>query len=464
MRRFLLALAIALAIVAPAGAWTWPADGPVIQPYSFDPDQPKAPGYHRGLDVAGQLGAVVRAPAAGLVSFTGVVPGNGKCVTIETADGWSVTLTHLGSIAVTKGASVVEGDGVGTIGPSDEPGVSDAHVHVGIRRTSDEYGYVDPAGMLPARDAAPGSTSTPDAPADPAAAIAVPAQGQTPPVQTPPVAPVPVAAPAPARRRAAELWRVGRSGVCRYAAAGLAAPGRRPALSLGRGVDRAGACRAGVRHDAHLQTDAGCHSGAACLVHSRRRRRRSRFGHPIGARRRSHPWPSASRRRHRRRGAERTKQPPLLRRSARAGSAIQSPSPRPSRRSRPRRLPAPCLPCRSRRPSTTRHQPPRPCRSPPYDPSSGATSALVRSHPRARRGRVERTESVRPSPAAAGRSVVRVSPVAVPVAARSQRGAGLARWVVAALGLLALAGLLGSAGSSVVAHASAAAPETPSYH
>ena len=75
MRRFLLALAIALAIVAPAGAWTWPADGPVIQPYSFDPDQPKAPGYHRGLDVAGQLGEVVRAPAAGLVSFTGVVPG-----------------------------------------------------------------------------------------------------------------------------------------------------------------------------------------------------------------------------------------------------------------------------------------------------------------------------------------------------------------------------------------------------
>ena len=37
-----------------------------------------------------------------------------------------MTLTHLGSITVTKGASVVEGDGVGTIGPSDEPGVSDA--------------------------------------------------------------------------------------------------------------------------------------------------------------------------------------------------------------------------------------------------------------------------------------------------------------------------------------------------
>src|SRR3954452_727532 len=154
MRRLLLALVLALAIVAPAGAWTWPADGPAIQAYSFDPALPKAPGYHRGLDVAGALGGVVRAPAAGVVSFAGVVPGNGKCVTVETADGWSVTLTHLGSIAVTKGASVVEGDGVGTIGPSDESGVSDPHVHLGVRLTVDEFGYVDPAGVLPPRPSA----------------------------------------------------------------------------------------------------------------------------------------------------------------------------------------------------------------------------------------------------------------------------------------------------------------------
>ena len=56
MRRFLLALLVALAVVAPAGAWTWPADGPVLQPFSFDPEQPKAPGFHRGIDVAGPVG------------------------------------------------------------------------------------------------------------------------------------------------------------------------------------------------------------------------------------------------------------------------------------------------------------------------------------------------------------------------------------------------------------------------
>jgi murein DD-endopeptidase MepM/ murein hydrolase activator NlpD len=151
MRRVLFILIAVLAVVPSAGAWTWPAEGVVLRPFSFDRELPKEAGQHRGVDVGGAAGSVVRAPATGVVSFVGTVPTNGKCVTIETADGWSVTLTHLGSIAVTKGATVAEGDGVGTIGPSDEPGVGDPHVHLGIRWSVDEYGYVDPVTMLPGR-------------------------------------------------------------------------------------------------------------------------------------------------------------------------------------------------------------------------------------------------------------------------------------------------------------------------
>ena len=136
MRRLLLALticaaALALAAVPPAHAWTWPADGPVLQPFVFDPSHPYAGGQHRGIDVGGAVGSVVRAPAGGAVTFAGSVPTSGKALTIQTADGWSVTLTHLGSIAVTKGATVAEGDGVGTIGPSGEPEVSEPYVHLG---------------------------------------------------------------------------------------------------------------------------------------------------------------------------------------------------------------------------------------------------------------------------------------------------------------------------------------------
>src|SRR5205823_2483144 len=79
---------------------------------------------HRGIDLGGDVGEAVHAPAAGVVSFAGTVPGSGRSVTIETPDGWSVTLTHLGSITAGKGATVAEGDGVGTIGPSGEPGAA----------------------------------------------------------------------------------------------------------------------------------------------------------------------------------------------------------------------------------------------------------------------------------------------------------------------------------------------------
>ena len=54
-------------------------------------------------------GDPVVTPASGTVSFAGTVPDERrKSVTIETADGYSVTLTHLGSIGVVKGAAVAE--------------------------------------------------------------------------------------------------------------------------------------------------------------------------------------------------------------------------------------------------------------------------------------------------------------------------------------------------------------------
>src|SRR5581483_8805396 len=122
MRRSMLVLFLALLCAPVAHAWTWPAGGAVLRPFSFDPLHPYDAGQHRGADVAGAVGESVLAPASGVVSFAGTVPGSGRAVTVETADGWSVTLTHLGSITVAKGATVAEGDGVGTIGATAESG------------------------------------------------------------------------------------------------------------------------------------------------------------------------------------------------------------------------------------------------------------------------------------------------------------------------------------------------------
>ena len=171
MRRALLVAVIAaLSIVPAAAAWTWPTGGDVLQPFSFDRAHPYAGGQHRGIDVAGAAGATIAAPAAGSITYAGTLPGSGKSLTITTADGYVVTLTHLGSLSVAKGATVAEGDAVGTIGPSGDPEVDGPYVHLGIRLASDDQGYVDPLSLLPVRVAAepaPAATGEP-APADPA--------------------------------------------------------------------------------------------------------------------------------------------------------------------------------------------------------------------------------------------------------------------------------------------------------
>ena len=88
MHRFLVAgvaALLALALSAPAGAWTWPADGAVLRPFGLGSD-PYAGGQHRGVDVAGPEGAAIRAPAAGTVTFAGSL-SPGKRTSVESVSG-----------------------------------------------------------------------------------------------------------------------------------------------------------------------------------------------------------------------------------------------------------------------------------------------------------------------------------------------------------------------------------------
>ena len=149
MRRLACTGALALLALAPAAqAWTWPASGPVLRPFTFGVD-PYSSGQHRGIDVSAPADAVVPAPASGTVTFAGSVPTSGRSVTIQTADGYAVTLTHLGALLVMKGVLVAEGEGIGTIGPSGVPEVPEPYVHLGVRVAADPQGYVNPLSLLP---------------------------------------------------------------------------------------------------------------------------------------------------------------------------------------------------------------------------------------------------------------------------------------------------------------------------
>ncbi len=170
MRRIaLLPVLLATLLGAPpAHAWTWPVDGPVLRPFLFGND-PYAAGLHRGIDIGAAPGTAVRAPRAGLVRFAGTVPGNGRTVTIETADGYSVTLLHLGAFSVARGATVAEGDSVAVVGPSDGIEHELPSVHLGVRVTADPQGYVDPLPLLPVAAPVVPEASEPDAAGRPGA-------------------------------------------------------------------------------------------------------------------------------------------------------------------------------------------------------------------------------------------------------------------------------------------------------
>ncbi|HET7571620.1 MAG TPA: peptidoglycan DD-metalloendopeptidase family protein [Gaiellaceae bacterium] len=259
MRRLVPLVLVFVLWVPAARAWTWPVPGPVLQGFSFDADHPYAGGQHRGVDLGGDAGAPVLAPVGGEVSYAGTLPTSGKTVSIETADGLLVTLTHLGALAVAKGATVAEGEVVGAVGPSGTPEVDGPYLHLGIRTSSEPNGYLDPLSFLPvqapaadstdddgaatappADDAPPADTAPPadDAspPADPAPpADAEPPADPAPPVDAPPPAPEPVVqappvpAPIPAAPAAAPVEPAPAPAVPAFADDALPVPDAAPA-------------------------------------------------------------------------------------------------------------------------------------------------------------------------------------------------------------------------------------------
>ena len=243
MSRLALPLIAFLAWTPSAFAWSWPVQGPVLRPFVYDESHPYTSGQHRGVDIgADAVGEAVVAPATGTVSFSGTVPTSGKSVTIETPDGYSVTLTHLGSIVVAKGAAVAEGEALGTIGPSGTPEVDGPYVHLGIRVAADPNGYVDPLSLLPT------ATSTSPAPDDSSASQPSASGGAS---GTPATGPEP-AASTPVASNGGSTVAPGRSRVSRHERGRAQKPRARvqPHRSSQRPAVRAGNAGARARHHA----------------------------------------------------------------------------------------------------------------------------------------------------------------------------------------------------------------------
>ena len=190
-----LAVAALLALPSPVlAAWAWPVQGEVITGFR-NGDDPYAAGQHRGIDIAGEVGARVVAAAPGLVRFAGTAGSSGVTASVRTDDGsLDLSYLHLASLAVRRGQRVAAGQAIGTVGVSGVRSAGPAHLHFGVRRAGDRHAYLDPLTMLPPPGAPAPAPRTPDA-----VPVAAPVPVRPVPAPTP-VAPrlrVPVRRPAP---------------------------------------------------------------------------------------------------------------------------------------------------------------------------------------------------------------------------------------------------------------------------
>ncbi len=125
---------------APRFGWPLPVPHPVVRPFTA-PASPYGPG-HRGVDLAGKVGAPVYAAGDGVVVFAGPVAGRGV-VSVEHDGGLRTTYEPL-VVHVTTGQRVAAGAVVGLLLPG-HAGCAGVCLHWGARRGEE---YLDPLVLL----------------------------------------------------------------------------------------------------------------------------------------------------------------------------------------------------------------------------------------------------------------------------------------------------------------------------
>ena len=129
----LLVALLASPVTAGVPCWHPPVVAPVTDPFRA-PRCSWCPG-NRGIEYATRSGAVVRAAATGVVTFSGVV-ARVRYVVVEVSGDWRITYGQLESTTLRRGDPVVVGTSIGRAG---------TRIHLGVR-AGDRY--VDPAPML----------------------------------------------------------------------------------------------------------------------------------------------------------------------------------------------------------------------------------------------------------------------------------------------------------------------------
>ncbi|WP_244610259.1 peptidoglycan DD-metalloendopeptidase family protein [Bathymodiolus heckerae thiotrophic gill symbiont] len=113
------------------GLFSRPVDGITTSPFGlkrFYNGQARRP--HTGLDYAGGIGTLIKAPADGKVILIGEYFFNGKAIFLDHGQGLISVYIHLNKHLVKQGQSVKQGEVIGKIGQSGR--ATGPHLHWGV--------------------------------------------------------------------------------------------------------------------------------------------------------------------------------------------------------------------------------------------------------------------------------------------------------------------------------------------
>jgi lipoprotein NlpD len=119
--------------------FAWPVEGPVSSTFGR-----RRSGWHRGIDIKAERGAVVFAAATGVVVTADREPRYGRVVKIEHDGGFLTVYAHNEENLVEPGMRVAAGDPIATIGRTGR--ATAHHLHFEIRRDGSVY---NPLYLLP---------------------------------------------------------------------------------------------------------------------------------------------------------------------------------------------------------------------------------------------------------------------------------------------------------------------------
>ena len=121
-----------------ASKFSWPLRGKILSGFGSKPNGL----VNDGINIAGTKGANVLAAENGFVAYAGnEVKGMGNLIIIQHSDGFMTVYAHMDTMSVRRGATVVVGQKIGTVGQSGK--VDRPQLHFEIRKGTRAYNPVN---------------------------------------------------------------------------------------------------------------------------------------------------------------------------------------------------------------------------------------------------------------------------------------------------------------------------------